>query len=786
MTFGPAAFGLAPSLAQEEGPEDEAWFSESPVDKAFAALDEKRFADAAKALRSAGDDAMANYMLGCIYRYGSLGKPDLAKAKTAFETSARGNCVDAALALANLAYNDQDRAEVDRWLKRAYVLGMSSAALDLANVYAPPAAKAQPASAIAWARIAKAEEVDGADLLEKRLTSADPDAAAKADPIHRRLAKELAAGRKEIDGTVQIQLPVEMFLPEGAAAPGGAGDQAAFDKANASYQANEFEAALGGFTPLAEAGNPAAAFYVGRILEMGYAGEADPVNAQRWYRQAAAGGIAVATSNLGFMILDGRGCAKDPKLATDFFLRAAYSGALDGALSIGFAYGTGEGREKNLVEAAAWYSIAADLGAEAAEKNLRVVEREMSSIDRVSAKSRRRDIEAELRGDAQPKYALPELDLGPDRSAPGGSDAKDSAGRSAAGPEEGPSDVVKPLVGGPSAETASLKPYTFKDPLMGGMEAYTIQIPDGWHVDGELRWNPQDAIAAVSVDAMVGTDDGTQVQFLPSGSFSYFDGQAMPGGPPLPEEGDWSNGSMFLNPGQGPEEFVTRVIMGSYRPGVQDIRVVSAGEAAPVSSIYSDFMTPMIEQMAEGAQQSGFQTNHKVYCPLIRVSYTDRGQAFEEEFSFMYMRVDMTGDMAPGKKVTNTMWSVFDVRGVRAPKGQLDDSLPLLRSISCSLQASRPWAAVLDEINAKVLGVPAEFQKLQVGSYEQAMQVLQGKAAPMVASVDQLIVAGEENWTKMQGIKGKLRSAWAGMSNGGAAPVSPIKQTGRRGGFRVR
>ena len=458
VTLLPSAPAGAPGSFQK----DEAWFSESPVDEAFAAIDEKRFADAAKALGKAGDDAMANYLLGCMYRYGSLGEPNIAKAKAALEIAARGNCADAALDLANMAFNDKDQAGVDRWLKRAYVLDVSTAALDLAKFYAPPGTTAQPERAIAWARIAKADKVDGADRLVRELLSSHPADASRGELLRVRLAAELAAGRKSVKGVVQIQMPMEMFLPKGAARPGGGASQPAFDKANASYKAREFEAALRGFTPLAEAGNAAAAFYVGRILEQGFTGQADPVAALRWYRQAAAEGIDAALGNLGFMTLEGRGAPKDPKVATDFLLHAAYAGNLDGAVNIGFAYGTGQGRKKDLVEAAAWYSIAADFGAEAGRKNLSIIEGKMSSVDKVSAKSRRRDIELELRGDAQPKYPLPRLNLGqtgggqrvsgqinPSRPIRGG-----DSWASGDAPAVRPIDVAGPVAGESSLEDA--------------------------------------------------------------------------------------------------------------------------------------------------------------------------------------------------------------------------------------------------------------------------------------------------------------------------------------------
>ncbi len=935
------------------GPQD-SWTSSDPIDDAFNALEERRFPAAAEALKRAGKDPMAQYLLGCMHRYGSLGEVDLPQAIKLFKTSAAGKCVDAAVALSELeteAYLEASgvakraaKSRAKTALFRSFVLGALPASAELSKLYSAPGAGLQPDKAIAWASIAKAAGVTGAEAMEENLLSKFPASAVDGEASRARIEADVKSARSKSRGVIQVQVPVEMFLPEGQApgrsGKGGAALDAAYEAANAAFEAKDYEAALRGFQPLAEGGHVEACFYVARIYEMGLAGTKDEAAARRFYLRSAAGGVANAMSNLGFMCHRGSGVAKDPAKAVDYFLMAAYAGGFDGALNIGVAYGTGQGREKDLVESHAWNSIAADLGSEDAQRNLGIAEGEMSQLDKLSAKRRRRDLEAELRGEVAPKYPVPTLQdpgggapvefpaeqplqEGPVKPAPkvpqaggwtledamrafdkgdvaearrileihaergdaeamtglgmllidsdpkaalrwlerayasgapgaafslamfhyegelpestaieasawmikaaegGDEDAKEMVsgladeftGKEIAEirkraselpspgaapverPVETPEDVrpVQPEVPpvSPPVDTAvgAMQEFTFKDELLGGMASHTAQIPAGWRVEGGVNWNPQDANAFVNVDAVVSGPDGSQVQFLPSSSFMYFNDLKMQGAPPYPQEGQWNGGSMFLNPGNGPEDFVTRVILRSYRPNAKNVKVTTVGEAAPVSRVFASLMAPMIQQMTGGDQGGGFKATHKAFCPLVRISYTEGGQAFEEEFSFMYLRIDMTGEVQPGKTMTSTMWSVYEARAVRAPQGRLEGSIGMLRGVAGSLRSTRPWGAIVDELSNKLFASPEEFQKLQMGNYEKATGTIRTEARPLTQSLEKVIARTQESWDRQQDIDERVRRAWAemGVDAGNPAGARPAPTAPRRrGGFRIK
>ena len=76
----------------------------------------------------------------------------------------------------------------------------------------------------------------------------------------------------------------------------------------------------------------------------------DDTEAVRLYRQAAAQGLAMGQSNLGFMYAEGRGVAKDETEAVRLFQQAAAQGYALGQYGMGLMYEQGWGVARDLVE----------------------------------------------------------------------------------------------------------------------------------------------------------------------------------------------------------------------------------------------------------------------------------------------------------------------------------------------------------------------------------------------------------------------------------------------------
>lgn len=83
---------------------------------------------------------------------------------------------------------------------------------------------------------------------------------------------------------------------------------AGFDEGTAAYENHDFATALKEWMPLAENGDAQAQFGIGNILLNGGADvNQDYVEAMKWYRKAAAQGVANASISIAMMYRQGQG-----------------------------------------------------------------------------------------------------------------------------------------------------------------------------------------------------------------------------------------------------------------------------------------------------------------------------------------------------------------------------------------------------------------------------------------------------------------------------------------------
>ena len=83
------------------------------------------------------------------------------------------------------------------------------------------------------------------------------------------------------------------------------------EEGRAYYRQGDYLRALSEFRPLAEAGNPEAALYLGEYYLHGLAGAKNFAEALKWYRFAAARDIPDAQLGLGVMYAAGQGVPRD-------------------------------------------------------------------------------------------------------------------------------------------------------------------------------------------------------------------------------------------------------------------------------------------------------------------------------------------------------------------------------------------------------------------------------------------------------------------------------------------
>ncbi len=110
----------------------------------------------------------------------------------------------------------------------------------------------------------------------------------------------------------------------------------------------------------AQQGHPAAQNQLGVIYHNGHGVPQDYAEARKWYLRAAEQGHLTSTFNLGQLHYEG--IPQDYREAVKWYLNAAKRGLADAQLNLAICYGTGDGVERNAIEAYAWANVAVAQG----------------------------------------------------------------------------------------------------------------------------------------------------------------------------------------------------------------------------------------------------------------------------------------------------------------------------------------------------------------------------------------------------------------------------------------
>ncbi len=149
-----------------------------------------------------------------------------------------------------------------------------------------------------------------------------------------------------------------------------------FDQGYQALEGERYGEALPIFRELAaQRGQSSAKNNLGYMYENGFGVRRNLPEAVRWYELAVSEDInnAVAHTNLGVMLLFGRGTNQDPVRASKLFRVAADQGDARAQYFLGTAYEKGLGVRLNTAEAIRLYKLSADQGNEQAAKRLSAI-----------------------------------------------------------------------------------------------------------------------------------------------------------------------------------------------------------------------------------------------------------------------------------------------------------------------------------------------------------------------------------------------------------------------------
>ncbi|MGQ0741792.1 MAG: tetratricopeptide repeat protein [Alphaproteobacteria bacterium] len=149
------------------------------------------------------------------------------------------------------------------------------------------------------------------------------------------------------------------------------GDQEAFNRGLAAYDAGHYEEAFNIFYELAGNDDLAAMRNVALMLRRGLGIERNPKEAMRWYERAALAGLVTAQADLAVMLLEGEAGDPDPEAAMEWLMPAATAGHPTAQYRLGLLYETGtEFMSPDLESAKKMYGAAAGRGQRDAARRL--------------------------------------------------------------------------------------------------------------------------------------------------------------------------------------------------------------------------------------------------------------------------------------------------------------------------------------------------------------------------------------------------------------------------------
>jgi hypothetical protein len=256
--------------------------------------------------------------------------------------------------------------------------------------------------------------------------------------------------------------------------------------------------------------------------------------------------------------------------------------------------------------------------------------------------------------------------------------------------------------------TLVLERQEIKDPGMGGVVSHTMLVPQGWKFEGSPRWTPNPD----NFVSFVGTLRGPQQEELSFGgtlalTFQTNSNQPAPAAPAAGQ--DRPDGSIFRQPPRQYGEVAAEILLPRLRPGATDVQVVEATRLPDVEEKVRTLYAAQLQMLEQTLQNTRQLSNPQLQCDasmflvaeraLIR--YRQDGQQWEEEIRSTQFgtRYSMRAEFI---STDSAAWQISDVVASRAPTGRLEACLPILLTISGSVQETPRWSTAVAEIRAGI------------------------------------------------------------------------------------
>lgn len=147
----------------------------------------------------------------------------------------------------------------------------------------------------------------------------------------------------------------------------------------AAAERGDLPTARAKFEPLANAGDPLAAFYLGSLI-VRYAADQHKAEGVIWLQAAAKAGVVDAMNQLAVVYGEGKIVAPDQAKATELLMQAASLGFVEAYHNLGLRAANGIGAPRDLFSAMEWFRLAADQGYVESQESLGILIAESDEV----------------------------------------------------------------------------------------------------------------------------------------------------------------------------------------------------------------------------------------------------------------------------------------------------------------------------------------------------------------------------------------------------------------------
>lgn len=241
-------------------------------------------------------------------------------------------------------------------------------------------------------------------------------------------------------------------------------------------------------------------------------------------------------------------------------------------------------------------------------------------------------------------------------------------------PEAGDEASARDLGGG-----LTLRPTEIRDPMIYNWPAYTLLLPEGWSFKGAIHWN-QDPYTMVSPTFVAHAPGGLPGLLLyPQGSYvagireQRMEMFAGVGGSDFMAEA-FAEGKLYqgkeIRVFATPAEYIKRFVIPMYRK-----ELANAGAAGVEDA-------PKYARMIGDASAWSSQEGTRVDAVRVRFQYDLKGQPVDEDMYCAVTAIPMPGNLV--------CW-ITDVISFAAPRGTMQQSMPLLATMIASARPQLKW-----------------------------------------------------------------------------------------------